>query len=66
MPAIRINSRVKTILGHDKRDALDAEIAKKIAEQAEDGFELVSCNITSCENYNTVKYGAILMFKLKF
>lgn len=63
--SIEVKTRVKTLLDFDRRDALDSAIEKKIVEQAAEGYSLESCHITSCENYNTVKYGVILMFKRK-
>lgn len=63
--SIEVKTRVKTLFNYDKRDSLDTAIEKTIVEQAADGYSLESCHMTSCENYNTVRYGVILMFKRK-
>lgn len=63
--SIEVKTRVKTLFNYDKRDSLDTAIEKIIVEQAADGYSLESCHMTSCENYNTVRYGVILMFKRK-
>lgn len=63
--SIEVKTRVKTLFNYDKRDSLDTAIEKIIVEQAADGYSLESCHMTSCENYNTIKYGVILMFKRK-